>query len=144
MRAPAVRERIAGIALALLYIGLVIRTSWVGDDAYITFRALENFLHGYGPVFNVGERVQVFTHPLWFLLQAAANWLLQFWPAHPFGAAQLFFLNILLSIDCRFVAAVGCLSARSAARAYLRSFYCCFRRPFSTTPHRGWRTHLHT
>ncbi len=50
------------------YFFLVIRTAWVGDDALITMRVIENFVHGYGPVFNIGERVQVFTHPLWFLL----------------------------------------------------------------------------
>ncbi len=50
------------------YLFLVIRTAWVGDDALITMRVIENFVHGYGPVFNIGERVQVFTHPLWFLL----------------------------------------------------------------------------
>jgi arabinofuranosyltransferase len=47
--------------------------AWLGDDAYITFRAVWNLLHGYGPVFNPGERVQAFTHPLWFLVMTAAH-----------------------------------------------------------------------
>ena len=92
------KNRGGGMALAALYTWQMIRNAWVGDDAYITFRALENFLHGYGPVFNVGERVQVFTHPLWFLVQAAINWALAFWTDNPFGNAQLFFVNVLLSI----------------------------------------------
>lgn len=46
----------------------ILAYSWVTDDAFITFRSVMNFVDGYGPVFNVGERVQSFTHPLWFLL----------------------------------------------------------------------------
>lgn len=45
--------------------------AWVSDDAFITFRHVANCLAGHGPVFNVGERVQAFTHPLWFLLLLA-------------------------------------------------------------------------
>lgn len=51
-------------------IGFVLWRAWVCDDAFITFRHVENCLAGHGPVFNVGERVQGFTHPLWF------GWLL--------------------------------------------------------------------
>src|SRR3972149_217673 len=51
-------------------IWLMFYTAWVSDDAYITFRSLENFLAGYGPVYNVGGRVQTFAHRLWFFLQA--------------------------------------------------------------------------
>jgi arabinofuranosyltransferase len=56
---------------ALIFAGLfilfaaIVRTAWVGDDAYITFRTADNIVHGYGPVWNVTERVQGFTHPLW-------------------------------------------------------------------------------
>jgi arabinofuranosyltransferase len=46
---------------------------WLGDDALITFRSVRNVLSGFGPVFNVGERVQSFTHPLWFLLLSAVT-----------------------------------------------------------------------
>jgi len=81
-----------------LYTFLVIRTSWVSDDAIITFRSLENFLHGYGPVFNIGERVQTFTHPLWFLIQAAANFIFNLWKSNPFGQGQMYFLNVFISI----------------------------------------------
>jgi arabinofuranosyltransferase len=51
-----------------LYLLIVIRRAWVGDDAYITFRTVDNFIHGYGLVWNVGERVQAYTHPLWMFL----------------------------------------------------------------------------
>ncbi|MBN1488943.1 MAG: hypothetical protein JXA69_03410 [Phycisphaerae bacterium] len=60
-----------GLALVLVTAGAVAFAfwrAWIADDAFITFRHVANCLAGYGPVFNVGERVQGFTHPLWFLL----------------------------------------------------------------------------
>lgn len=47
------------------------RTAWVSDDAYITLRTVDNLLGGYGLRWNVAERVQSFTHPLWMGLLAA-------------------------------------------------------------------------
>jgi arabinofuranosyltransferase len=52
----------------LLLVLVLARTAWVCDDAYISFRTVDQILAGNGPVFNVGERVQVYTHPLWMLL----------------------------------------------------------------------------
>ena len=48
-----------------VFLVVLIRTAWVGDDAYITFRTADNFIHGYGLRWNVAERVQAYTHPLW-------------------------------------------------------------------------------
>lgn len=45
------------------------------DDAYIHLRIAHNFASGAGPVFNVGERVEVTSSPLWTLLLACALWL---------------------------------------------------------------------
>ncbi len=53
---------------AFVFIVTVVNASWISDDALITMRHVLNFINGYGPVFNVGERVQAYTHPLWFLL----------------------------------------------------------------------------
>ena len=60
--------RVAIIVGFLLFIIVVIRTAWLGDDAYITFRSVDNLIHGYGFRWNSVERVQPFTHPLWALL----------------------------------------------------------------------------
>ena len=69
----AARAGRAGAALCLLLFAAVfLLNAWVGDDAYITFRAIDNFLHGHGLRWNVAERVQVYTHPLWMLLMTAA------------------------------------------------------------------------
>lgn len=54
--------------LILLFGVLLIRCAWIGDDAYITFRTIDNFVNGYGLTWNVAERVQTYTSPLWMLL----------------------------------------------------------------------------
>ena len=46
---------------------------WLGDDASLTFRVVLNFTEGHGMVWNWGERVQVFTHPAWFLLLSVTH-----------------------------------------------------------------------
>ena len=62
------------IALGLGAILIVLlRTAWLCDDAYFTFRTVDNWLNGYGPRWNVGERAQGYTHPLWMLLLAALS-----------------------------------------------------------------------
>jgi len=53
------------------YAVVLVRTAWMCDDAYITLRTIDNFVQGYGLVWNVGERVQAYTHPLWMFLVSA-------------------------------------------------------------------------
>ncbi len=54
--------------LLALYGVVLVRTAWVADDAFITLRTIGNALSGHGLVWNAGERVQAFTHPLWLAL----------------------------------------------------------------------------
>jgi arabinofuranosyltransferase len=61
---------LAVLAPLLLLVYVLAVNAWILDDAYITFRSVENFLAGYGPRWNVDERVQAFTHPLWFFVVA--------------------------------------------------------------------------
>lgn len=64
----------AWVLLACLLVGWAcVRTAAVTEDAFITFRVIDNALHGYGLVWNPGERVQPYTHPLWALLLLAAS-----------------------------------------------------------------------
>lgn len=58
----------AVIAAIGLYTLSALNCAWVCDDAYITFRTVDNVLNGYGLRWNVAERVQSYTHPLWMLL----------------------------------------------------------------------------
>ena len=55
----------------LAYAVVVIRTAWVMDDAYISFRCVDNAIHGYGLRWNTFERVEAFTNPLWTLVMCA-------------------------------------------------------------------------
>jgi len=43
---------------------------WTCDDAFIDLHVVDNLLAGHGPVFNVGERVEVYTSPIWLGLLA--------------------------------------------------------------------------
>jgi arabinofuranosyltransferase len=51
-----------------VFVIVAIRNAWMCDDAYISFRTIENFLNGFGLTWNIAERVQAFTHPLWLLV----------------------------------------------------------------------------
>jgi arabinofuranosyltransferase len=59
---PAVVWLLLGVAVA--------RCAWMSDDAYVTLRTLDNFVHGLGLRFNPAERVQAYTHPLWLAVLA--------------------------------------------------------------------------
>ena len=61
------RNWIVVCSLFIFYF-VLLRTAWLEDNASFTVRTVLNWLNGDGPVFNVGERVQAYTHPLWFLV----------------------------------------------------------------------------
>lgn len=71
---------IGTLALAVIPLGVLLvmgyRRRWLGDDAYIDLRIVRNLLDGYGPVYNVGERVEAYTNPLWVALLAVWSVLL--------------------------------------------------------------------
>ncbi len=72
-RTSILNTRVLLIALLfLVFFTILLRTAWVGDDAFITMRTIDNALHGYGLTWNVGERVETFTHPLWLFLLTGA------------------------------------------------------------------------
>jgi len=76
------------IFLFLIYAVEVIRAAWLADDAIITLRHVMNFVHGFGPTYNIDERVQGFTHPLWFLIQSGLTLIFK----------NVFVVNYVLSI----------------------------------------------
>ncbi len=61
-------------AVAVL-LGLVLRVSWVSEDAYVTLRTVDNWVHGHGLRWNIDERVQAYVHPLWMMLLGAAYFI---------------------------------------------------------------------
>jgi arabinofuranosyltransferase len=65
-----------GVFLAIAYcLATYFINAWVTEDAYITFRSVEQLFIGNGPRWNPHERVQAFTHPLWFFVLAGSRLL---------------------------------------------------------------------
>ena len=56
------------LVIMIFFTFLFYFNSWIGDDAFISMRIVDNWIHGYGLVWNIGERVQAFSHPLWLFL----------------------------------------------------------------------------
>ncbi len=48
---------------------------WLSDDIFITFRYIDQWFAGHGLVYNPGEYVEGYTHPLWLLLLSGWRWL---------------------------------------------------------------------
>ncbi|MEP6896040.1 MAG: hypothetical protein ABI986_10570, partial [Chloroflexota bacterium] len=71
------RSRKLIIPMLMIFIALLVQTSWVEEDAFITLRTSDNFIHGYGLRWNIDERVQTFTNPLWMFLLAGAHTIIQ-------------------------------------------------------------------
>lgn len=90
-----------------LFAVIILRRAWVGDDAYITFRTVDNFIQGYGLTWNVGERVQAYTHPLWMFLLSLGY----------FFTREIFYTSIIISAAVS-LAAVG-LNAMRIAKSTL-------------------------
>jgi arabinofuranosyltransferase len=85
---------LAGLVL-VTWLVVLLRNAWVAEDAFITFRVADNFLHGYGLTWNVVERVQVYTHPLWLILMIPMQWL----------TGEAYYATIFLSLGVSLIAA---------------------------------------
>lgn len=59
--------------LLAIFLAIIVQRAWVAEDAYISFRTVDNFLHGFGLRWNPSERVQSYTHPLWMLVLLAGT-----------------------------------------------------------------------
>ncbi|HEX4351457.1 MAG TPA: hypothetical protein VHZ95_01060, partial [Polyangiales bacterium] len=69
MNAGVFARALPAIALIALLV-VWIAAAWICDDAFITFRTVQNLWHGDGLTWNPGQRVQAYTHPAWMLLCA--------------------------------------------------------------------------
>lgn len=95
-------RRAAEIAGALLLGTAVLSRAWVAEDAWISFRTVDNALHGFGLTWNTDERVQAYTHPLWLMLHLPVVGL----------TGEYFFTTIAVSLACTVAAWV--VAARAA------------------------------
>ncbi|MFZ5912225.1 MAG: glycosyltransferase family 39 protein [Chloroflexota bacterium] len=105
MKELFLKYRVGLLPFLAIYLWVIIASAWVSDDAFITFRSIENLIHGYGLVFNIGERVQTFTHPLWLLLQTGLYVMIN-GVGTPFGLNKLYFVNVFLSLCLAFVTVI--------------------------------------
>ncbi|HXV59887.1 MAG TPA: hypothetical protein VEK15_04270 [Vicinamibacteria bacterium] len=92
------RHPVLLLLLAAFFV-VLLRTAWICDDAYITFRTVENLLDGFGLRYNPAERVQTYTHPLWLFLLLPFRLL----------TGELYFASLALGLVCS-LAAVGVLA----------------------------------
>ena len=67
------------IATAVALIGAW-QYRWICDDAMINFHIIGNLVHGNGPVFNVGERTEVYSDALWVLTLTIVRMTARFLP----------------------------------------------------------------
>ncbi len=85
---------LAGVACFLF---VFLKNAWVAEDAYILFRSVEQLYAGNGPRWNVHERVQVFTSPLWFWVVAATKLV----------SSNLYLNVIFVSLACLTIVLAG-------------------------------------
>jgi arabinofuranosyltransferase len=98
---------LAGVGLLLLVV--MVRSAWISDDALISFRVIDHFVNGDGLRFNLAERVQAYTHPLWLGLLS------------PFYALtrEAFFTPIFVSLVLSLVAVAGAVWASVREQRWL-------------------------
>src|SRR5690349_7590140 len=77
-----------------IFLIIIAKNAWLSDDSYITFRTVDNFVHGYGLTWNIDERVQTYTHPLWMFLISALY----------FCTHEIYYSVMFLSLTISFVA----------------------------------------
>src|SRR6478609_9005528 len=51
---------------------------WIEEDAFLNFRVVDQIRAGHGPVFNIGERVEITTSTLWLAMLTVARTVLPF------------------------------------------------------------------
>lgn len=103
------RDRRTAAAISIGFLGftfLLLVNAWVVDDAYITFRTIDNLVNGYGLRWNVAERVQAYTHPLWLLVLTPFYWLTR----------EAFYTSIVVGV------ALSVSAVLVAARAFTGGF----------------------
>lgn len=89
-RSDTLKNALLWLAFAMVLCH-VLSFSWLGDDAFITLRVMDNALRGLGLRWNFDERVQVYTHPLWLLLHI---------PFYALSGGQPYLSSLLLSGLC--------------------------------------------
>lgn len=98
--------------MVIFFSYLWINHAWLSDDSMITMRTVVNFVNGQGMTWNPGERVQVFTHPLWFFVLSGAYLF----------TGSLYYSNLALSY---ILTITSLLLAIRCSNTYF-AFFLCF------------------
>lgn len=98
------RETLLIAACVAFFGAMAVKSAWLAEDAYISFRVVDNWAGGYGLTWNPAERVQAYTHPLWLFLIAGLYGLTH----------EIYYSCVLLSLGIS-LAAVLLLAFRIAA-----------------------------
>jgi arabinofuranosyltransferase len=93
-------------APVVLFAVLAWQHRWIIDDGFINLRAVHQVVAGHGPVLNAGERVEVFTSPLWLAVLVVGDVV---------APLRLEWVAVVLSIGC----AVGGIAFAIAGSARL-------------------------
>jgi arabinofuranosyltransferase len=132
------RIGIAPSAAVLLFAAflatVVVRTAWVADGAFSDLRTVANVAAGHGLRWNVDERVQTFTDPLWVLLVSGVTVFVH----HPYIAVLLTAITLTLCA----VAVLASRVAVSAAAALIGLAVLTFSRSFIEYATSGYATPL--
>jgi arabinofuranosyltransferase len=97
-----------------LFLYVLVANAWVADDAYITFRTLDNLVNGYGLRWNVTERVQAFTNPLWLFVHV---------PFYYF-TKEVYFTTLLISLCFDTITFLLVAKLFKASPGFVLSFVC--------------------
>ncbi len=76
------------ITLTFVFVVILFITAWLCDDSFITFRTVKNFINGNGLTWNLGERVQAYTHPLWMFIISGFHFITR----------EIYYTSIIVSI----------------------------------------------
>lgn len=109
---PPRRSALVLLLLAVPFAIAITRVAWLCDDAFYTLRVVDNLFSGYGLRWNVDERVQVYTHPLWMMALATASALTREYALTTVG------LSLVCAVGA-IVAAMACVRSLAARAAIL-------------------------
>jgi arabinofuranosyltransferase len=111
----------------IVFAVILFRTAWISDDAAITLRTVLNVTHGFGLTFNIAERVQTYTHPLWMGLLTIGYLVI--------GNVYIatFAIGMMLSVIAFWMALTRALSAFQAISASIVLLFSAALVDFSTS-----------
>lgn len=120
--------RYSDLILAIIFFCYIsYQHAWLSDDAFISFRVVDNFANGYGLRWNIAERVQVFTNPLLVLLLLFPYIVwndivsLSFITSFFFGIGTLLFLKRISGSKVSFLISVAFLFSSKSFFDYMYS-----------------------